>query len=152
MNKRPIWFLTFLLLSISGLLAAPLRVQVQDVALRARPSYLGPVLGHLPYGSRVVRIQSQGEWTKVTAGDVTGWLPSAAVSQAEIEMNIGQEGATTSSNENALAGKGFTEQIEQNYQKERHVNYTWVNRMEKIQPPQTILESFVRDGPHGDFQ
>ncbi|NNM53972.1 MAG: SH3 domain-containing protein [Spirochaetales bacterium] len=152
MSKRKICFLIILLVGVSGLFAAPLRVQVQDVALRAKPSYLGTVLTQLPYGSRVQLIQSKGAWTEVTAGDMSGWLPSASVSQAEIEMNIGNEGATTSSNENALAGKGFTEQIEQNYQKERHVDYTWVNRMEKIQPPETILESFVRNGPHGDFQ
>ena len=152
MSKRQLWFLIVLLLGVSGLVAAPLRVQVQDVALRAKPSYLGTVLTQLPYGSRVQLVQSQGAWTKVTAGDISGWLPSASVSQAEVEMNIGSEGATTSSNENALAGKGFTEQIEQNYQKERHIDYTWVNRMEKIQPPETILESFVKDGPRGAFQ
>ena len=152
MTAFRLFLVSILFLCTALLSASPLRVQVQEAALRAKPSYLGAVLTQLPYGSRVEYLQEQGAWTQVKSGDFRGWLPSAAVSLAEIEMNIGDEGATTSSNENALAGKGFTEQIEQNYQKEHHVDYTWVNKMEKIQPPQTLLESFKKYGPQGAFQ
>ena len=94
----------------------PVRVQVQEGIVRARPSFLGEIVGRLPYGTRVQVLGNQGSWSQISSSDgsLTGWVASSSISTEQIETNTGQAGVTTTSNENALAGKGFTEQIEQN--------------------------------------
>jgi hypothetical protein len=142
-------FLAFLGTSLWA--EGPIRVQVQEGIVRARPSFLGEVVGRLPYGTRVLVLEEKGSWSKISSSDgsLTGWLASSAISTARVETNIGEAGVTTTSNENALAGKGFTDQIEQNYKATNHLDYTWVDRMEKIVPPQALFESFEK---YGAFQ
>ena len=52
-----------------------------------------------------------------------------------------------SSNEIALAGKGFSEEVEKSYRaKNKKLNYKEVNKMEKFTVSQSKIRKFLKEG------
>lgn len=121
-----------LALSAGAALAAPLSVQVRNAKVRATPSQLGAVVGTVDYGATVQAGTLQKGWYPVTTPDgKTGWLHESALSRKPIAMRAGTTDAATgvSSDEVALAGKGFNEQVEKKLRTEGRLDYAWVDRM-----------------------
>jgi hypothetical protein len=84
------------------------------------------------YGTQVQTGQLQKGWYPVTMPDgKTGWLHESALSTKLIAMQAGTSDAATgvSSDEVALAGKGFNEQVEAKLKADGKLDYTWVDRM-----------------------
>ena len=74
----------------------------------------------------------QKGWYPVTTADgKSGWLHESALSRKPIVMRAGTSDAATgvSSDEVALAGKGFNEQVEKKLRTEGKLDYSWVDRM-----------------------
>jgi uncharacterized protein YgiM (DUF1202 family) len=111
-------------------------VQVRTGQLRERPSFLGKVTAEVSYGDRMTILESRGAWTKVrNAGGGEGWIHTSALTEKKVVLRSGDaDAATTASGEElALAGKGFNDEVEARYREENpDVDYTWVDRMEKI--------------------
>jgi len=88
------------------------------------------------YGTQVKVGSRQGPWVQVTGPQgQTGWLHESALSEDELAMVSGDAVAATgaSSEEIALAGKGFNDQVEQEYRKQNQdLDFQTVDRMEKI--------------------
>lgn len=127
-----------------------MNVQVRTTKLRSRPSFLGSTVTEVGYGAQVT-IQSQhGPWVEVTApGGQSGWLHESALSEDELAMISGTIEANTgaSGEEIALAGKGFNDQVENEYQKKHgDLDYTWVDLMEKMVLSPEQAEKFLADG------
>jgi hypothetical protein len=56
-------------------------------------------------------------------------------------------GTSVSQDEIALAGKGFSEEVEKEYRKNNaNLDYAWINRMETIRISPRQMENFVEDG------
>jgi SH3-like domain-containing protein len=113
-------------------LAAPMSVQVRNCKVRATPSQLGRVVATVDYGAVVQTEVPQGTWYRVTTADgKTGWVHESALSKKAIAMQAGTSDAATgvSSDEVALAGKGFNEQVEAKLRADGTLDYTWVDRM-----------------------
>ena len=54
---------------------------------------------------------------------------------------------STSSDELALAGKGFSKQVENEFkEKNPNVNYAWIDRMEKFVVSETQIKRFLKEG------
>ena len=124
-------------------------VQVKEAQLRTTPSFLGKIVANVSYGDRVQIIQDQGNWKKVAAGAVQGWMHTAALTVKTIVLKAGGQDVRTSATggELALAGKGFNEQVEKQYQNENpKIDYTWVNRMEKFEIPSEQMVAFLKQG------
>jgi len=92
-------------------------VQVREAVLRDKPSFLGKVVGRLPYGAGVVVTEKRGDaWVRVRAakGGAEGWLSSTALATDARKLQAGsgsaeeRAGATSRS----LAGRGFNEGVE----------------------------------------
>ncbi len=111
-------------------------VQVRSTKLRSRPSFLGATVAEVIYGSQVTVGDQRGPWTQVTDADGhTGWLHESALSQEKLTMVSGSAEAATgaSSDEIALAGKGFNSQVEQEYREQNSsVDFATVDRMEQV--------------------
>jgi hypothetical protein len=59
----------------------------------------------------------------------------------------GQAQSAASSQEVALAGKGFNSDVEAQYRKNNaRIDYTWVNRMETIKVSRGQMISFLDEG------
>jgi len=115
-----------------GALAAPMSVQVRNCKVRATPSQLGAVVASVEYGAVLQTGALEKGWYPVTTADgKTGWVHESALSKKPIAMRAGTSDAATgvSSDEVALAGKGFNEQVEAKVRREGKLDYTWVDRM-----------------------
>jgi len=113
-------------------IAAPMNVQVRNGKVRATPSQLGAVVATVEYGATIQAGALQRGWYPVTTTDgKKGWLHESALSKKAIAMRAGTTDVTTgvSSDEVALAGKGFNEQVEAKLKKDGKLDYTWVDRM-----------------------
>ena len=125
-------------------------VQVKNGQVLASPSFLGKVVTRVNYGDRIQVIEQQGDWSKVTAADGQGgWIHSSALTKKKIAMKAGSQNAQTaaSGDELALAGKGFNSEVEADFKaKNRNVDFTWVDKMEKIKVAPESMQQFLKDG------
>lgn len=126
-----------------------LSVQVKEGQLRSTPSFLGTILSKPPYGERVVLIDDQGAWKKVSARGIQGWMHTSALTTKTIVMRAGASSVQTSATggEIALAGKGFSEEVEKQYKNQnRNVDFTWVDRMERFTVSPEEMRAFLKQG------
>lgn len=123
-------------------------VQVRDAPLRAEPMPFGKVIGTLRYGERVDAQESQRDWRRIKASSRNGWVHLSALTEQSLSMQSGKGGGSSSasSQEVALAGKGFNADVEASYRKNNKLDYHWLDRMEKMGVSESRLLEFARKG------
>ena len=94
--------------------AKEMSVQVRDGQLRNRGSFLGTVVGTVAYGDRVTVNQTQAGWCEVSIAGKTGWIHESALTPKKVVLASGTADARAgaSGEEVALAGKGFSKEVE----------------------------------------
>jgi len=155
MFKKTLGVILILLLSFTGLLLAAetLKVRVKSSKLRNSPKFYAGSVVSLEFGDSLEKITTQGDWiqAKTTTG-TTGWIHSSAVIVPHFSLTAGrtaQEEATA--DEVALAGKGFNQQVEEEYRKNSDLDYTWVDRMTQMRVTEAEMERFFSEGKLGEF-
>ena len=152
--------LRLLLLVLAGLVvglgtgtAETLKVERSDTQMFAAPNFASASLGSLPAGAEVAVLSRSGDWVQVNYQGKTGWVHKAAFPQARGPglglpgMLTGGPVRETKSDEVALAGKGFTPEVEAAYrQKNPGMNYAKVDQIERFQVDTAQLASFIREG------
>jgi SH3-like domain-containing protein len=152
MNHRHVAALSAILLLSAGTLRAgqTMNVQVRSGQLRSDPSFLGRPMTALNYGDQVDVSQKKGEWMEVrTASGATGWIHQSALTTKKIKLQAGSStvGTSASGEELALAGKGFNSDVEADFKnKNKDVDFTWIDRMEKIKVNAQESARFLADG------
>lgn len=124
-------------------------VQVREGALRERPSFLGQITARLSYGDQVTLLEQRQGWARVSAGEAQGWIHESALTAKRIVLRPGQQDVelAATSDELALAGKGFNAQVEAEFKaRNADLNYAWVDRMEQIRIPPQKIEAFLKAG------
>lgn len=126
-------------------------VKVRESQLRATPSPLGKILVKVSYGDQVTVLEKLGAWEKVATagGKVKGWIHSTALTSQKIALKSGQADVKSSvgQKEIALAGKGFSKEVEAEYGKaNKNIDYTWINRMETYAASSSQMQKFIADG------
>jgi len=96
-------------------------------------------------------VQERGAWKKVTVPGTRreGWVHGSAVTSKVLVLKSGTQSVKTgaSSSEVALAGKGFSEQVEKEFKKKnRTLDFTQVDRMETFKISPTQIEAFLEEG------
>jgi uncharacterized protein YgiM (DUF1202 family) len=138
------------LLATGAWAAKEMSVQVRDGQLRNRASFLGTVTATVAYGDRVTVNQTQAGWCEVaTAAGTTGWIHESALTPKRVVMGSGEGDARVgaSGEEVALAGKGFSKEVEAEYKKQnKDIDYTWVDWMGKQTVPNEQLVQFLKQG------
>ncbi|NSW86244.1 MAG: SH3 domain-containing protein [Syntrophobacteraceae bacterium] len=129
---------------------AAMSVQVQTGQVRSEPSFLGAVLASLAYGDRIDVIGQQGDWMEVAVpGGSRGWMHRSALTKKKVVLNAGWQdvGTGASSDELALAGKGFNAETEGLFrERHRQADFLWVDRMERfVVYPEEML-AFLKEG------
>ena len=139
-----------------ALAAQIMSVQVRSGQLRAKPAFLSKVVSNLAYGDQVALSGEEGDWRKVTPakGGAPGWMHVSALSEQVIILNPTNKDveAAASSDELALAGKGFNKQVEAQYRTQTHLDYSKVDEMEKIVVPPNRIRDFLQKGGLGGGQ
>ncbi len=143
----------FLLLLAGSLYAQnagdELSVSVREGELRSAPGFLSSIEARLEYGDAVRVISKINDWLRVTVdhtGD-EGWIHASSVAQPR-DMNLTGPGARetqTTTREIALAGRGFNEQVEQDYQEQMQLDFSAVDRVEENLLPLPELADFLSE-------
>jgi hypothetical protein len=126
-------------------------IQIKEGHLRDTPSFLGKILAALEYGDRVEVLERKDLWVRIQAVEKykTGWIHDSALTMKKIILKPGKadvEQAATS-DELALAGKGFNEQVEKEFNaKNPQLDYTWIDDMEQIVISQEQIMQFLKEG------
>ena len=148
--KRWLAMATIALAATGAWGAKEMSVQVREGQLRNRASFMGAVTGTVAYGDRVTVNQAQAGWYEVaTAGGATGWIHESALTPKRVIADSGAGDARTgaSGEEVALAGKGFSKEVEAEYKKQNQkVDYTWVDWMGQQTVSSERLVEFLKQG------
>jgi len=126
-------------------------VQVKEGQVRTSPSFLAAIKGKLAYGERVSVLKDDGGWLEILDSNsgVSGWMHSSALTTKKIILTAGKEDVATSatSDEYALAGKGFNQQVENQYRKDNsNLDFSWVDKMGSYRVSSKQMEQFLAAG------
>lgn len=93
-------------------------VSVEEAELKSGTGFFASRMGFLPYGSKVKVLAEDGRWIQVDSaepGGPSGWLPSSSLTKKKILVVGGLNTVSASADELALAGKGFSAEVEAQY-------------------------------------
>ena len=127
-----------------------LSVATREAAVRTRPGVFATKLVTLGYGDQVAVTGSRRAWYEVRLGDGrTGWMQKTTLTSEKLQLRAGDREVSTTASENelTLAGKGFNNEVEQEFrQRNRELDYTWVDRMETFSLSDRELQQFLVSG------
>jgi len=122
---------------------ATLYVAVKTVEVKASSGSFAKVVGTLAQGDTVTVRQNQGKWLAVrNAAGLEGWAPSDAFSSRRILAS----GSSVSASEFALAGKGFSDDLEKTLVSSGEFDPKGVDAMEKRTVTTEELRAFLKEG------
>ena len=141
-------------LSVS-LFAASLRsgsriyVSVKQAALKSDNSTKAKNVRDLFYGDCLIVESVSGKYIKVVLADdssVSGWVQNSQITSKKITRSALSASSATS-DELALAGKGFSEAAEKAFRTENtFLDYKKVDAIEKINISEKELSEFIKEG------
>jgi len=145
-----------LLLGICGLTVLAVEqkimsVQVKKGAVRSTPSFLGRIIASLNYGDRVAVKEENNSWSKIVVPGISteAWIHSSALSNKKIILKPGASDVeqAASNDELTLAGRGFNQEVEREFRSQNpRMDFTWIDRMEKMVVFQSEIQAFVKVG------
>ena len=116
-------------------------VAVKTTPLKSSTGFFSRELRTLSHGDEVALIRDNGKWAEVRAGSQSGWVASASLSSRRVAAS----GAAITSSEVAMAGKGFSQDVEAEYRK-GGVDFSAVDSMELINVSGDDLLVFITEG------
>jgi uncharacterized protein YgiM (DUF1202 family) len=124
-------------------------VATKNVELKSSTGFFADTVITLQYGDQVTVVQENGRWMEVKPAkrpSVNGWILTNSLTSKRI---ISGAGTSASANELALAGKGFSEEVEQAYKNRGGAaaeNYAEIDAMETLIVPLQDLYDFLLEG------
>ncbi len=154
MKKQTSLFISAALLFLAMFTAyaqGVMSVQVKETPLRSSSNFLGKVVAKVAYTEQVEVIEEQAGWSEVNviSSGQNGWIHSSALTSKTIILNPGIDDIerATSSDEIALAGKGFGPEVEEQYKQDNSgANYVVVDTMEKVVVSEQQMIKFLEAG------
>jgi uncharacterized protein YgiM (DUF1202 family) len=143
--------LLLLLVFLGAGLAQTFKVVQSTQKLYGAPNFSADPLGSVPEGTEVRLVTQSGEWYQVEYQGQEGWLPQQAFAASKkfdmSKLLKGKAVQESKTDEVALAGKGFTPEVEADYrQKHPNLNYAQVDQIEKFEVSPAQLRAFQREG------
>jgi uncharacterized protein YgiM (DUF1202 family) len=124
-----------------------LYVSVKTLALKSGTGAFAGNSGTLNYGDKVTVTKVDGKFVEVRSTvdtSLTGW---AATSNFSAKQIVSASSSTASAREVALAGKGFSQEVENSYNSQQaNLNYADVDRTEAITVSDEELRKFLEEG------
>jgi len=146
--------LALVLLWAGAALGETLKVTQPNQSLYPDPDFASSPRAPVPVDSEVTVLRQAGDWYKVDFQGKTGWMHRQAFPrQAPARVGglpgllFGGPVKETTSDEVALAGKGFTPEVEASYrQKHPEANFAQVDRVETFRVDEAKLQAFIQEG------
>jgi hypothetical protein len=128
-------------------------VKVQTTALRKNPQFFASIVANLKAGELLTQVGTAGDWFRVkTAAGAVGWVHKSAVEVPRYTLLASAGGARTqaAASQAALAGKGFSKQVEDAYKaKNKGANFAGVDRMLQVKVTPAEVKAFLDQGRLG---
>lgn len=140
-------------LVLTGAAAAQIRVgqtvyvTARSLPLKSGTGFFARTLGTLAYGDAVTVLQVNGKWAQVEyrgRTTISGWTAHTNLSTKRV-VAAGRTGSV-SSGEVAMAGKGFTEEVENVYRETTSADFDTVDLIEAGRISDEDLLSFISEG------
>lgn len=123
-------------------------VAVKKAAIKSGTGNFDKVVAQASYGDELVVDKASNKFHRVhKASDpsITGWIPATSVTTKKIVTS--SKKVTASADEIALAGKGFSEQVEDGYKtSNKKLDYASVDKLESFRITDSSLKTFLEDG------
>lgn len=128
--------------------AETLRVATKENAVRENCRFLAPVKSRVQYGDELEVLSKEGDWFKVKFKNVKGCIHKNAVTDKAVTLSdVSTKGHAASSDEVALAGKGFNPEVEKSYKsKHPELDFNTVNSIEEYGVQEEQLRLFIQAG------
>lgn len=130
---------------------AKVYVSVKQATLKSDTGFFSKQTGSVSYGDVLTILESDSKNSKVqlvSDSSVCGWISNGSLTSKKIVKTSGGTGST-SSDELALAGKGFSAEAEKAFKDSGNAaaaNYSKVDEIEKITVSKSELSDFISDG------
>jgi len=127
---------------------ATLYVNVKSADLKSSAGAFSSSTDKLEYADevKVLAVSADQKWVQVNSsvGNKTGWVAYSGLTNKRMARS---SSANASATEIALAGKGFSPEVESEYKKSGSgINYAAVDDMEGVTIPENDLFTFMEEG------
>ena len=149
MKKKGVILILGLCLMSSAVLAATVKVITQEAVIRKDKRFFAPAVARAPYGSVIQELAREGDWLRVSYEGKQGWIHFSAVQEQKFQFSslAGGQAQETSRDEVALAGKGFTPEVEKAFRdKNPKMRYDLVNQVQTYKVDEQKLQAFFQAG------
>ena len=149
MKKKFLIILAVTLMLASMGLAATVKVITQEAMIRKDKRFFAPVVVRVPYGEMIQELEREGDWLRVSYQGKQGWLHISAVQEQKFSLSslAGERAQETTREEVALAGKGFTPEVENGFRsKNPKMRYDLVDQVQSYKVAEQQLQAFIRSG------
>jgi hypothetical protein len=149
MNRKGIIFLIGFFLLTSAALAATLKVVTQQAMIRKDKRFFSPAVTSVPYGAMIEEKWRDGDWIRVSYQGKEGWIHVSAVKEQKFDLAAlaGGQAEEASREEVALAGKGFTPEVEKAFRDGNpKMRYDLVDRIQSYKVQDARMLAFLREG------
>jgi hypothetical protein len=149
MKVNPWIILVGLCLTASVAFAATVKVITQDAVIRKDKRFFAPALVRAPFGASLQEMGKEGDWFRVSYQGKEGWIHKSALEEQKFQLSslAGGKAEEASRDEVALAGKGFTPEVEKAFrEKNPKMRYDLVNQVQAYQVDDQRLQAFLRTG------
>ena len=148
--KTKCWLVVMSLLLITSVaMAASVKVITQQAVIRKDKRFFAPAVSRVPYGELIQQLERQGDWLRVSYRGKVGWIHISAVQEQKFRLSslMTAKAKEASQDEVALAGKGFTPEVEEAFRdKNPEMKYDLVDKVEAYRISAEKLQSFIREG------
>jgi hypothetical protein len=149
MGKK-FWILLLLFgLMATAALAATVKVITQEAVIRKDKRFFASPIIRAPYGAVIQELERAGDWLRVQYQGKQGWLHMSAVQEQKFQLSslAGGQAQETTQDEVALAGKGFTPEVEKAFrEKNPKMRYDLVNQVQAYRVDEQRLQAFIQAG------
>lgn len=147
MKKTSLFIILILLATLSVAAAAQYRVITKDAPVRKDKRFFAPVVTRIPYGTTVEDQGRQGDWLRVNYKGKQGWIHIGAVQERTVQLLRAGKAHEATQEEVALAGKGFTPEVEKAYRERNpRLKYGEIDEIESLLIDDDSLQAFIRAG------
>jgi hypothetical protein len=148
MVKKMSWFLLPGVCLVTSLVfAATVTVITQEGVIRKDKRFFAPLVIRVPYGSVIEQTGREGDWLRVSYQGKQGWIHFSAVQTQKLSPTSGGKAQEATKDEVALAGKGFTPEVEKAFRdKNPKMRYDLVNQIQSTKTDEPRLQAFIQSG------
>ncbi len=148
--RKTVWigFLALLVLA-STALAASFKIITSEAVIRKENRFFAPAVGRIPYGEMIQETGRKGDWLKASYGGKEGWLHISAVQEQKFRLSslAGRKAEESTREEVALAGKGFTPEVEKSYRDQNpSLRFDLVEQIQRYRIDEQSLQAFIQRG------